>query len=112
MFDNIRLKHGMFWRHRYPTPCDYKQESRLIGALLLIIFMLWLLASSLEYKTAVEQEAEYREAYQSVVLHCATQALMERNHRQKATVGFVFDEKLIGVDCSVLSDDAKGGLKS
>lgn len=111
-FLRFRLENGMFWQRSFPTPMDYKQETRWVGAVIIVLVMLWLLAGRMDYEAALVQEEVTREAWQKVGLNCATQAMMERQHREKAVVGFVFDNKLIGIDCQVLSDKPYEGLKS
>jgi hypothetical protein len=106
MLNNLRLKHGMFWQRRYPTPLDYKQESRFVGALILILVMLWLLASRFDYEAALVQEEVIRESYQQMVLACLNQA------HNGGNVGVVFDDKLYGVNCMVLSNEPYKNLKS
>lgn len=110
-FMKLRLNNGMFWDKPYPTPLDYKQQSRLVGALLLILLMLWLLASRMDYEAALAMEEATREAHQRVVLSCANQAIMADRYQDKRTVGMLFDGQLIEINCGVLSRDGMGGVK-
>jgi hypothetical protein len=91
---------------RYPTPFDDKTEFRFIGALMLILVMLWLLASRFDYEAALVQEEVIRESYQQMVLACLNQA------HNGGNVGVVFDDKLYGVNCMVLSNEPYKNLKS
>lgn len=111
LLHRLRLNYGMFWKYRMPTPWDYKQETRFVGAVSLILVMLWLLFSRLDYEAALVQEEVAREAYQNVVASCTTQAIRERKYGEKWNLGFILDDKLIGVDCQVLSEDPYAWMK-
>lgn len=100
----------MRWRKKYPTPMDYKQQSRFVGALLLILLMLWLTASRLDYEDALVQEQINLDKAQALQLACLEQA--HRSERgEQVHVGWVVDGQLISVDCSVISREAYKNVK-
>ena len=88
------LKHGLYWKYRYPGPWDYKQETRFVGALLLIALMLYLLASSMEFEALRQQEREERETYQKMVMDCLNQATGVYDR-----VAWIIDDKIFNVQC-------------
>lgn len=102
----LRLKHGMFWKRRYPTPADYKQQTRFVMALLLILFSLWLAVSRMDFEAALVQEQLTTDQHQQVLLACVNQA------HNGGNVGVVFDDKLYGVNCQVLSTEPYKNLRS
>lgn len=93
----FRLKHGLFWKRRYPTPADYKQETRFVGAVGLICLMLYLLVSSMDYEAALATEQIEKAAYMKAVLACVNQA-----HGSDEKVAYVFDNTIIHVKCENL----------
>ena len=92
--NQLRLKYGMGWRKPYPTPLDYKTESRFVAALLLILFMAWLAVSRLDFESALVQEQINTEMAQQLQLACLNQVA---NPDMK--VGWVVDDRLIIVKC-------------
>ena len=88
------LRHGLYWRYRYPGPWDYKQEIRFVGALLLILFMLYLAASSLEFEALHAQEQQEREWYQKMAIDCANQTT---GHHGKIT--WRVGDRILTMEC-------------
>ena len=104
-FLRFRLENGMFWQRSFPTPMDYKQETRLAGACMLILILIMLATGKLDADVQLVQEQMSVEQHQQLLLACVNQA------HQGGNVGIVFDGKLIGVDCQVLSDKPHEGIR-
>lgn len=91
---NFRLRHGMFWGRHYPTPSDYRQQLRFVGALFIILACLILAVGYLEYRDLSTQEEEYKRHYRQVLLACLNQA------RNGGTVGVVVGNEIFGINCA------------
>lgn len=94
MLSKLRLKHGMHWKRSYPTPLDYKTETRLVAALALILFMLWLAFSRLDFEAALVQEQINLEDARKLQLACLNQTI-----NQDMKIGWVVDGQIIVVNC-------------
>ncbi len=109
---SIRLKYGLFWARNYPSPADYKTQSRFVMALLLILFMLWLAMSRLDFEAALAMEQVSNEATNALATACATQAHLHDTSSEKMNIGWVVDGKLVAVNCEVISREAKANIRS
>lgn len=94
-YSHFRIQHGLHWRKKYPSPLDYKQESRFVAALMLILFMLWLAASMLNAESALASEEVAKDSYRNAVLACVNQAATNDGRR----VAYTFDNRIINVKC-------------
>lgn len=94
MITTFRLKRGLHWAKTYPTPADYKQQSRFVAALLLILFMIWLAVSRLDFQAELVQEQINLEDARKLHLACLNQTL---NPDMK--IGWVVDGQVIVVNC-------------
>lgn len=96
----LRLRYGLFWRGRYPPVARP-------AFLVFVIFLLYVLASTMDYllqevqaKEAVES---YLSAWQKVGINCANQAMEELKGR-RANNHMIFDEKIFAVNCLYIED--------
>lgn len=103
----LRLKHGMYWRYRLPGPWDYRQECRAFGAVLLIAFMVWLTLAMMRYERAFEREEEISNQATLVNLACLDQAVRADKFGERVSIGWVVDNYLIGIECTVFDRDAQ-----
>lgn len=105
-YSQFRINYGLHWKRRYPTPGDYKRQSRFVMALMLILFMLWLAAGMLDYQSELVQVKINNEPAQLVATACLNQAVQADRYGKQMHVGWVADGMLIGVDCTVYSREA------
>lgn len=73
---------------------DYKAESRFVMSILLIIFMLWLAISRMDFESALVTEEISKDHYRKAVLLCVNQA-----HGNHDRVAFVLDNTIINMKC-------------
>lgn len=94
-YRRLRLRYGLRWAKWYPTPS-------LDFWVLLGVVLAYCVAS---YVDDLGDRAAKWEASHKVVLHCMNQA------HQGGNLGMVLDGKLIGIECTKLSDKAYEGVK-
>ena len=100
--NTLRLQHGLYW----PTSRPPLKKPLLTAAAIIATIVLTIIAIHYITKANTADDlAASLEPFQKVVIDCANQAT------RGGTMGLTFDNKLIGVECSILSEDAYGGVK-
>jgi hypothetical protein len=71
--NNLRLKHGLFWRWKFPTPWDYPRLTKLTIILAMVTFVAWLWTA---YDDLVKEHAKtvmLKSNYFAALLNCVSE---------------------------------------
>ena len=105
-WNRFRITYGLHWQRSVPCPVrDYGHVTKMIALASLALCIAWLYTSRDWVQKDLIVVTEVRDAHTKVVLDCATQA------EQGGNLGMVFDGKLIGIECTKLSDEPYKNLR-